>query len=390
MSWEYDIPKIVFGEDAIEELNRLKGNSAFLVTDGVINKLGLVEKVVQILSDNQWNIAVWDCAEQDPRVSSVREAAEGMRNFCADIIVALGGGSVMDTAKAAWALYAQPDMDLTALNPFEELGVREKAKLICIPTTSGTGSEVTKAVVIREDESGRKFATINPELVPDLAILDPYFVKDLPKNLTAWTGMDALTHAVEAYTSSWKNAFSDACTMKAVKMVFEWLPKSVADTSDMDARGKMQVAACLAGMAFSNSQVALAHSLGHSLGSVLRLHHGMSVGMALPYTIEYCCTDEDTAKYYAELAAIIGIVGKKPETVARKFAEAIRVLMEKIDSPTSLKAAKVTKKKFKEGLNKLVEYAMMDAAITMSPRNTDSNIIKRIYMAMFDGEPIDF
>ncbi|NHJ13068.1 MAG: iron-containing alcohol dehydrogenase [Candidatus Thorarchaeota archaeon] len=390
MSWEFDIPKIVFGEDAIEELERLRGNSAFIVTDSVINQLGLVEKVVQILSNNQWNVAVWDCAEQDPRISTVREAAEGMRNFCADTIIALGGGSVMDTAKAAWALYAQPDMDLTALNPFEELGVREKAKLVCIPTTSGTGSEATKAIVIREDESGRKFATINPELVPDLAILDPFFVKDLPKNLTAWTGMDALTHAVEAYISSWKNAFSDGCTMKAVKLVFEWLPKSVDDTSDMEARQMMQAAACLAGMAFSNSQVALAHSLGHSLGSVLRLHHGLSVGMALPYTIEYCCKDEDTAKYYSELAAIVGITGKKPVTAARKFAEAIRQLMDKVGSPTSLKAAKVTKKRFNEGLDKLVDYTMMDAAITMSPRNTDSSIIRNIYKAMFDGVPIDF
>ncbi|MFX1367997.1 MAG: iron-containing alcohol dehydrogenase [Promethearchaeota archaeon] len=391
MSWEFDIPKVVFGEDSIEELEQLKGESAFIITDEVVNKLGLVEKVVQILSNNRWNVAVWDCAEPDPRISTVREAAEGMRNFCADTIIAVGGGSVMDTAKAAWALYAQPDMDLTALSPFDELGVKEKARMVCIPTTAGTGSEATKAVVIREDESGRKFATINAELVTDLAILDPQFVKDLPKTLTAWTGMDALTHAVEAYISTWKNDFSDSCTMKAVKMVFEWLPRSVEDGSDMEAREKMQVAACLAGMSFSNSQVALAHSLGHSMGSVLRLHHGLSVGMALPYTIEYVCKGQpDTARHIAELARLIDISGKNHERVARKFAAAIRSLMERVGSPTSMKEAKVTKKSFKAGIDKLVEYAMMDAAITMSPRNTDSKIIRKIYEYMFEGTPIDF
>jgi alcohol dehydrogenase class IV len=314
-----------------------------------------------------------------------------MRNFSADTIIAIGGGSVMDTAKAAWALYAQPNMDLTALSPFDELGVKEKAKMICIPTTAGTGSEVTKAVVIREDESGRKFATINAELVADLAILDPLFVKDLPKNLTAWTGMDALTHAVEGYISSWKNDFSDACSMKAVKMVFEWLPQSVDNPENLEAREKMLVAACLAGMSFSNSQVALAHSLGHSMGSVLRLHHGLSVGMALPYTIEYIIKDQpETAGYYAELARLIDISGSNKKGVARKFAAAIRSLMDRVGSPTSIKAAKVKKKDFKAGLDKLVEYAMMDAAITMSPRNTDSGVIRKIYEYMFEGKPIDF
>ncbi len=391
MSWEFNMPKVVFGEDSIEELERVKGKSAFIITDEVINKLGLVDKAVQILTDNQWSIAVWDCAEQDPRISTIREASVGIREFGADTIVAIGGGSVMDTAKAAWVLYAKPDMDLTALSPFDELGVAEKAKLVCIPTTAGTGSEVTHSVVIREDETGRKFATVNAELVADLAILDPFFVKDLPKNLTAYTGMDALTHSVEAYVSSWKNDISDGCAMKAVKMVFEWLPKSVENLDDMEAREKMLVAASLGGVAFGNSQVALAHSLGHSMGSVLRLHHGLSVGMALPYTIEYSYKDvPDAARHYSELAGLVGIPGKRHVSVARKFAQAIRELMDSIGSPTSLKAAKVKKKDFKAGLDNLVKYSMMDAAITMNPRNTDSTIIRKIYEYMFEGNPIDF
>jgi len=258
------------------------------------------------LCENQWETAIWDGAVPDPKVSTVKEAANALTRVGADWIIAVGGGSVIDTAKAAWVLYERPDIKLDALTPFDELGLRAKARLICIPTTTGTGSEATKAIVIRDDETGRKFATINPELTPDIAILDPEFVVGLPKELTAYTGMDALTHAVEGYVSVWKNDFSDGSSLQAVKMVFEWLPKSIEDLSDLEAREKMLVAACLAGMSFGNSQAALAHSLGHSMGSVLRTHHGLSVGMALPYTIEFNCTEsEEAAAQYSELAGLL-------------------------------------------------------------------------------------
>jgi alcohol dehydrogenase class IV len=392
MSWEFTVPpKIVFGEDSIEVLETIKGRSAFIITDEIISKLGYPDKVAKILSDSRWNIAIWDCAEPDPKVSNAKDAAEAMRAFEADMIIAIGGGSVMDTAKAAWVLYERPDIDLASLNPFDELGLRKKARLICIPTTAGTGSEATKAVVIRDDETGRKMATINTEMVPDLAILEPSFTKDLPKNLTAYTGMDALTHAVEAYVSSWKNDFSDACTLKAVPMVFKWLPKAVESPDDLEARGKMLVAANLAGMSFSNSQVALGHSLGHSMGAVLRLQHGLGVGMALPYTIEFNTNDGDeAAKNYAELARTLGITLKNPVKAAKKFAEKVRELMEQVGSPTSFKAAGVKKKDFNTNLDKLVDFSMMDAAITMNPRNFESSTLRKIYEYMYVGTPIDF
>ncbi|MHA2117785.1 MAG: iron-containing alcohol dehydrogenase [Candidatus Thorarchaeota archaeon] len=392
MSWEFTVPpKIVFGEDSIEVLETVQGKSAFIITDEVINSLGYPDRIAKILSDNRWNIAIWDCAEPDPKVSNARDASEAMRAFEADMIIAIGGGSVMDTAKAAWVLYERPDIDLAALNPFAELGLRKKARLICIPTTAGTGSEVTKAVVIRDDETGRKMATINTEMVPDLAILEPSFTRDLPKSLTAYTGMDALTHAVEAYVSSWKNEFSDACTLKAVQIVFEWLPKAVENPDDLEARGKMLVAANLAGMAFSNSQVALAHSLGHSMGAVLRLQHGLAVGMALPNTIEFNINEGDeAARHYAELARLTGVTLKNPKRAAKKFAVMVRELMEEVGSPTSFKAAGVKKKDFKANLDKLVDFSMQDAAITMNPRNFESSTIRKIYEYMYVGTPIDF
>ncbi len=391
MVWWFTVPRIVFGDDALSELEQIEGKKALIITDKVINELGLPEKVSNLLCNNQWATAIWDGAVPDPKVSTVKEAAGAMKAFGADWIIAVGGGSVMDTAKAAWVLYEKPDVELEALTPFDELGLRAKAKLICIPTTTGTGSEVTKAIVIRNDETGRKFATMNPELTPDIAILDPEFVVGLPKELTAYTGMDALTHAIEGYVSVWKNDFSDGISLQAVKMVFEWLPKSIEDLTDLEAREKMLVAACLAGMSFGNSQAALAHSLGHSMGSVLRTHHGLSVGMALPYTIEFNCTEnEEVASQYSELAGLIGIREKDDVATSMKFAEAIRELMVKIGSPTSFKEAGIKKKDFKAGLEKLVEFAMMDSSLTMNPRNTDSNELRKLYEYMFDGKKIDF
>ena len=391
MVWWFTVPKIVFGDDALNDLEQLVGKRALIITDKVINELGLAEKVSDLLCSNQWATAIWDGAVPDPKVSTIKEAAGALKAFRADWIIAVGGGSVMDTAKAAWVLYEKPDMQLEALSPFDELGLRTKAKLICIPTTTGTGSEATKAIVIRDDETGRKFATINPELTPDIAILDPEFVVGLPKELTAYTGMDALTHAIEGYISVWKNDFSDGSSLQAMKMVFEWLPKSIEDLSDLEAREKMLVAACLAGMSFGNSQAALAHSLGHSMGSVLRTHHGLSVGMALPYTIEFNCTEsEEAASQYSELAGLIGIRGKDDVKISMKFAEAIRELMVKIGSPTSFKEAGIKKKDFNAALEKLVEFAMMDSSLTMNPRNTDSNELRKIYEYMFAGKVIDF
>ncbi|MHA1863423.1 MAG: iron-containing alcohol dehydrogenase, partial [Candidatus Thorarchaeota archaeon] len=183
MVWWFTVPKIVFGEDALSDLEQLKGKRALIITDKVVNELGLAEKVSDLLCNNQWATAIWDGAVPDPKVSTVKEAAGALKAFGADWIIAVGGGSVMDTAKAAWVLYEKPDVQLDALTPFDELGLRAKAKLICIPTTTGTGSEATKAIVIRDDETGRKFATINPELIPDIAILDPEFVVGLPKEL---------------------------------------------------------------------------------------------------------------------------------------------------------------------------------------------------------------
>ena len=390
MVWWFAIPKVAFGEDALAELEMVPGEKPVIITDAIIKGLGLTDMVKEVLERGERTVTVWDGAEPDPRVSTAERAAEALEKAGADMIVAVGGGSVMDTAKAAWTLYESPGYDLTALNPFDTLGLRKKARLYCVPTTAGTGSEATRAVVIREDETGRKFASINPELIPDMAILDPMMVEGLPRNLTAYTGMDALTHAVEAYISIWKNPFSDSCSLQAVRLVFKWLPESVNNLGDLEARGKMLVAANLAGMAFSNSQVCLAHSLGHSLGSVLRLHHGLAVGMALPLVVEYATQDNpETTEHIADLARAVGVT-VEGDSAGKVFAERIRELQRQIDFPMSLRDASVSESDFEQGLGSLVEFAMMDSSITMTPRDISEAEIEEIYRRMFDGRPVDF
>ncbi|MFW9848576.1 MAG: iron-containing alcohol dehydrogenase [Candidatus Thorarchaeota archaeon] len=391
MVWWFDIPKVAFGEDALDELELVKGEKAVIITDSVISDLGYPDKVKKILEGNGWTVTIWKDAEPDPRVSVVKSAAKALEDAMADTIIAVGGGSVMDTAKAAWVLYAKPEFNLEALSPFDVLDLKEKARLVAIPTTAGTGSEVTRAIVVREDESGRKFATTNPEIMAELAILDPIFVKELPEKMTIYTAMDALTHAIEGYVSVWKNDFSDACTMKAIQMVFEWLPKSVSNLGDLEAREKMQVAASLAGMSFGNSQACLAHSMGHSMGSVLRTQHGLSVGMALPYTMEFNALDmPDTAQQYWELSRLVGIEEKDHMKATRALSKKIRELGQQVGFPQNLQEAGITKEKFEESLDKLVEYAMMDTSITMTPRPIEAAEIRKIYEYMFDGKEVDF
>ncbi|MFW9908562.1 MAG: iron-containing alcohol dehydrogenase [Candidatus Thorarchaeota archaeon] len=391
MVWWFDVPRVAFGEDALDELELVKGENAIIITDSVIDGFGYSGRVKKILERNGWQVSVWKDAEPDPRVSIVKSAAKAMQEVGADTIIAVGGGSVMDTAKAAWVLYVNPDMNLEALSPFDVLGLKQKARLISIPTTAGTGSEITRAIVVREDESGRKFATTNPELMAELAILDPEFVKDLPEKMTVYTGMDALTHAVEGYISVWKNDFSDACSLKAIQLVFEWLPKSVANLGDLQAREKMLVAAALAGMSFGNSQACLAHSMGHSLGSVLRLQHGLCVGLALPYTIEFNASGmPDTAKHYWELARLIGINEEDHLKATRAFTRKIRELGKQVGFPQTLAEAGVTRKKLDKTIEQLVEFAMMDSSITMTPRPIEAADIRKIYQYMFDGKEVDF
>lgn len=386
--WIFSSPKVVFGDDALEHLENLQGRRAFFVTDANMVAFGFVERVQQRLAAAGLESAVFAEVEPNPSLQTVRRAAQQMTDWQPDWIIGLGGGSAMDAAKAAWLLYENPDADPAAINPMEEYGLRQKARLIAIPTTSGTGSEATWATVLTDLEAQMKLSMGTPELLPDLAIVDSSLVLGLPARITADTGMDVLTHAVEAYTSTLHNDFSDGLALKAVELVFQYLPRAYADGSDADARGHMHNAATIAGVAFGNSMLGLAHAMGHSLGAVLHVPHGRAVGLFLPYVIEYTANGGDTR--YGDIAHFLHLPADDEEEGTAQLVSAIRSLSDGINFATRLAALGIERTAFEDALPKLVANAAADNQIFFNARYADNDDLDKLFRYAYDGRSIDF
>jgi alcohol dehydrogenase class IV len=385
--WYFNSPLIVFGEDALSELASIEGHRAFIVTDPNIARLGYVEMVAEKLAAAGLQYQVFAEVEPDPCLETVKRGAELMRQYEPDWIIGLGGGSSMDAAKAMWVLYEHPEMVPEEINPVVPMKLRQKARLITIPTTSGTGADVTWAIVLTDTAEQRKLALGSRENMADMAIVDPALVAGLPPQITADTGMDVLTHAVEGYTTSWHTDFSDGLCLKAIQLVFDYLPRAVADGKDKEARERMHNAATIAGLGFGNSLAAMAHAMGHSLGAVLHTPHGRAVGLALPYTIEF--TGEAMAERYADIARFVGI-GCNSREAPPLLAQKIRELAGSIGQPVSLQEMGLSAEQFEAALPKLVENAESDATLVTSARIPDSAEVQRLYRYMFAGKPVDF
>lgn len=386
--WYFVSPKVAFGEGALEALRELKGSRAFIVTDAVVNNLGLLQLVCPHLEATGMEIRIFDTVEPDPSTETALKGMKSAIEFQPDWIIAVGGGSVIDAAKAIWVLYERPDLQPGEINPLIELNIRQKAHFAAIPTTSGTGSEATWAIVLTDTVEKRKMGLGNRETVPDLAVVDPDMVMGMPAQLTADTGIDVLTHAVEGYTSSWHNDFSDGPCLVAARLVFQYLRRAVMDGNDRQAREHMHNAATCAGLGFSNSLTSLAHTMGHSLGAAFHVPHGRAVGLFLPYTIEYCMK-EDPARY-AELAHFLGISDLGGIEGARALVEAIRSLTVQIQEPTCLKDAGVDRAAFDAALDKLVDDAFNDTSIVSSIRAPDYDEFRRVFECAYEGKPVDF
>jgi alcohol dehydrogenase class IV len=386
--WYFNSPLIVFGEDALSELASIEGEKAFIVTDANIARLGFVGMVAKQLEAAGLQYEVFAEVEPDPSLETVKRGAERMGQYGPDWIIGLGGGSSMDAAKAMWVLYEHPDMVPEEINPVVPMKLRGKARLITIPTTSGTGADVTWGVVLTDTREGRKLALGSRENMADLAILDPIFVANLPPQITADTGMDALTHAIEGYSVTWHNDFCDGLCLMAIKLVFEYLPRAVADGADQEAREKMHNAASIAGLGFGNALASTAHAMGHSLGAVFHIPHGRCVGVVLPYTIEFI--GDLAAGRYADIAHFSGIDGASPDTAVHLLAGAIRNLARVIGQPLSLQEMGIQAEQFEAALPRLVENAECDACLVVSPRIPDSAELERLYRYAFEGKPIDF
>ncbi len=387
--WYFRSPEIVYGEDALGHLSGLEGRLAFIVTDATIVKLGFVDLVKDKLTQAGLAVHVFSEVEPDPSLQTVRRGAERMLEYEPDWIVGLGGGSSIDAAKGMWVLYEHPELDPRGINPFETLGLRRKARLICIPTTSGTGAEVTWAIVLTDLEDERKLSLGGPENTPDLAIVDPALIAEMPRWLTASTAMDALTHAVEGYTSTWHNDFSDGLCLKAIQLIFEYLPRAYKHGSrDVEAREKMHNAATLAGLGFINSLTSLAHALGHALGGVFHPPHGRVVGMLLPYTIEFIAPVD--SRRYAEIARFLGLPAATGEEEPGSLVVAIRDLAREVGEPLSIEEMGITREDFEARLDKLIDNAENDAQMVTSPRLPTPEELRQLFLYTYEGKSIDF
>ena len=387
--WELTFPRtIIIGEGALDYLEELRGQRALIITDRTMRSLGILDEVARRLEKAGLQVEVFDGVEPEPSKRIVERAVQVARSFGPDWIIGLGGGSCMDVAKAVFVLYERPDLALDEITPLAELGLRKKARLLNIPTTSGTGSEATWAIVITDEREQHKMELASREVVADVAILDPSLPASMPPRLTADTGLDALTHALEAYVSKWRNDFSDALALWAIKAVFRYLPRAYRNGQDMEAREKLHNAATMAGMAFSNSQICIAHAMGHALGALFKVPHGRSVAVFLPYTIEY--NARVAADRYAEVADALGLGGEDAAEKTAKLVEAVRELLREVDGPLSVADLGISRADYEAKLEDLVDRAMSSTGTVANPRDVGRQEYARLFKYAYEGKPIDF
>ncbi|MDH3674034.1 MAG: iron-containing alcohol dehydrogenase [Anaerolineae bacterium] len=389
--WYFRSPEIVFGRDALDHLTHLTGSRAFIVTDSVMLELGFVEQVQDRLRAARIECKIFSGVEHEPTLDIVRRGAAAMSAYQPDWVVGLGGGTPMDAAKAMWILYENPQVDLLAINPIEPLKLRQKAKMIAISATSGTGAEVSWGIVLTDPSVRQKLAVGSPENLPDIAIVDPSLATTMSPQLTADTGMDALTHAIEGYTSTWNNDFSDGLCLKAIQLIFRYLPRAVSTDPDWEAREKMHNAAAIAGLGFINSMCSLAHALGHSLGAQYQLPHGRAVGLFLPYTIQFNASDHDSRTRYGDIAIALGLPGANPQQGAESLVGGIHQLAETIGQPRSIEQAlDVSLVRLEHDLEILTEHAASDTQIITAVRSPTTEDIEKLFRYAYDGRTIDW
>ena len=391
MQW-FKLPqKVYFEANSIQYLEKMQDiGRVFIVTDETIDSLGYVDKIRYHLERRSQpvQIRLFNQVEPDPSLQTIQAGAADMRAFNPDVIIALGGGSPIDAAKGMWLFYEHPDADFEGLSEkfldirkrvykFPKLG--EKAQLVAIPTTSGTGSEVTSFAVITDKETGNKYPLADYELTPDVAIIDPNLVMSVPRKVTADTGLDVLTHAVEAYVSVMASDYTDALAMKAIELVFDYLPASYS--GDRKAREKMHNASTIAGMAFANAFLGINHSMAHKLGAEFHIPHGLANALLLPWVIEYNGESNPTKlnsfpKYdhyqapekYAEIARKVGLPVSNEQAGVKALADAVRGLIKQLNLPSTLKEAGIEEGAFLGKVRELSEKAFKDQCTTANPR----------------------
>ncbi|MBR3603259.1 MAG: bifunctional acetaldehyde-CoA/alcohol dehydrogenase [Elusimicrobiaceae bacterium] len=416
MYW-YKVPsKIYFKRGALSHaLSELAGKQrAYIITDKTMEQLGHVRTVTDVLENLNIKYRVFSNVLPDPNIANVSEALQIANSWQPDLIIALGGGSAMDEAKMVWLMYENPSTS------FEDIAMRfmdirkriyaapdlgKKATMVAIPTTSGTGSEVTPFTIITDEKTDTKYAITDYALTPDMAIVDPEFVLGMPKSLTAFSGLDVLTHAIEAYTSVFSTSFTEGQALEAIRLVFKYLKSSYEKgAQDINAREKMHYAATIAGMAFANAFLGLSHSMAHKLGAMYHIPHGLANALLLSYVIEFNATDKPTKqglfpqyKYpfvkgrYAKIVDFIAPsseLGDDKDAKVHKLISMVEQLKADLNIPKSIKEYGIPEKEFLANLDKLSELAFDDQCTGGNARYPLVSEIKELYLKAYYGEPV--
>lgn len=400
----FTLPRDLYhGAGSLETLKTLTSKKAIVVVGGgSMKRFGFLDKAVAYLKEAGMEVQLFEGVEPDPSVETVMKGAEAMRAFEPDWIVAMGGGSPIDAAKAMWVFYEYPDTTFEEIiTPFSFPTLRTKAKFCAIPSTSGTATEVTAFSVITDYHKGIKYPLADFNITPDVAIVDPELAETMPKKLVAHTGMDAMTHAIEAYVSTLHCNYTDPLALHAIKMIHNNLKKSY--DGDMDARAAMHDAQCLAGMAFSNALLGIVHSMAHKTGAAYtgdHIIHGCANAMYLPKVIKYNSKNAEAAERYAEIASFIGLSGATTEGKVDALIAELRSMNDQLDIPQGIKnygksgvkadVSVIDEKEFLEKLPEVAKNAIADACTGSNPRQPSQEEMEKLLKACYYDTEIDF
>lgn len=368
--------KIYMGPSSLEGLKDLPIKRSFLICDPFMVQSGMIERLTEILQETGRAYDIFSDVVPDPTIDVVSKTIKQMKSFKPDSIIAFGGGSAIDTAKAANKVYSR-------------MG-NESLYLVAIPTTSGTGSEVTNFSVISDPNAQAKYALRSEEMLPDVAFLDPGFTESVPAHITADCGMDVLTHALEAYASIQANDFTDACAEKAIKLVSDYLVETVKDGKNIEARAYMHSASCLAGIAFNGASLGICHSMAHALGARFYIPHGRSNAMLLTHVISYNAglmddSNQEVCARYAYIANMLGLGAGTEKATVHGLVRYIKNMMKKMNIPVYVTDLKIDPEEYKEAIQEMAEKAMADACTATNPRKPSQGEIEAIYGMLCKG-----
>ena len=402
----FTLPRDIYhGENALEALKAFKGKKAFVcVGGGSMKRFGFLDRVVQYLQEAGMEVKLFEGIESDPSVDTVMKGAKEMQDFGPDWIVAIGGGSPIDAAKAMWIKYEHPECTFEDMcKVFGIPTLRNKAKFCAISSTSGTATEVTAFSIITDYKKGIKYPIADFEITPDVAIVDPALAQTMPKKLVAHTGMDALTHAIEAYVSTANCDYTDPLALHAIEMIRDNLVDSYNE--DKKARSEMHNAQCLAGMAFSNALLGIVHSMAHKTGAVFgdlgaHIIHGAANAMYLPKVIAFNAKDETAKKRYAKIADVIGLSGHTDDEKVKALITYVRGLNDKLNIPHCIKnygadsypteQGFVPEKVFLERLHDIAVNAIADACTGSNPRQPSVEEMEKLLKCCYYDTEVDF